>query len=281
MRYDINHDLTTIDKIIDVFDEGFFKENRAGFETDEPIFILGLPRTGSTLIERVLSQHQSVKSAGELNNFSLEMMAQCKNVQAQPPSSRLALVELTRKLNFEALGKAYIDSTRPDTGKTKHFIDKLPLNSLYVGLIRTALPNAKIIYVQRNPLDTCYAMYKQLFINGYPFSYDLDELAKYTIAHHKLMTHWRTVMPNGFYEVSYESVVDSIEGEARKLIEYCQLDWQEQCLDFQSNKAASTTASATQVRQGIYKSSKQKWRHYEDELMPLKQKLEEAGIKCD
>lgn len=281
MRYDVNNDIATIDSIIKTFDSATFNQERVGADNNEAIFILGLPRTGSTLVERILSQHSDVESAGELNNFATQMMAQCQTLTTEAPKTKLALVELTKQLNFAELGKSYIASTRPETGKSKHFIDKLPLNSLYVGLIHLALPNAKIVYVDRHPMDACYAIYKQLFTNGYPFSYDLAELARYYIAHHKLMAHWRKTLPDIIYDISYEKVVNNVELEAQGLIEYCDLDWQSDCVNFQSNRAASTTASASQVRQGIYKSSKDKWRNYEQQLSPLKQLLEQAGICCD
>ncbi|MCI2283979.1 sulfotransferase [Colwellia sp. MSW7] len=218
---------------------------------------------------------------GELNNFALCLMDEVKKVTTIPPKSSAELVALTSKVNFKTLGESYINSTRPETGHTKYFIDKLPLNSLYVGLIHLALPKAKIIHVTRHPMDTCYSIYKQLFTNGYPFSYDLVELAQYFIEHHKMMQHWYAELPNVIHPVAYEDVVNDLSGQAQKLITYCQLDWQIQCSDFQNNPAPSTTASATQVRQQIYKSSTGKWRQFEKELLPIKHLLEQAGIYCD
>jgi len=289
MRYDISQDLATIEKITETFDQTLFAgakiDQQPGYKNNEAIFILGLPRTGSTLIERIVSNHTEVHSAGELNNFALQMMAQVKSyvtaTSLSAPTSKSDLVALTPLLDFAKLGQDYIESTRPDTGHTKHFIDKLPLNSLYVGLIHLALPQAKLIHVKRHPLDTCYAIYKQLFTHGYPFSYDLNELAQYYIAHHYLMQHWQKLLPNSIYQVAYEDVVSDVENQAKSLLSFCELPWQAQCIDFQKNQAASTTASATQVRQGIYQSSKGKWRHYQEQLAPLKAQLEQAGICCD
>ncbi|MEW6981283.1 sulfotransferase [Colwelliaceae bacterium 6471] len=278
MRYELQHDLETLIKIASVFDQQFFEQSPLGCSNDEAIFVLGLPRTGSTLIERIISSHDDVYSAGELNDFALQMMAHAQKLTKTPPKTRTELVELTSQLDFASLGEDYIKSTRPHTGQQSKFIDKLPLNSLYVGLIHCALPKAKLIYVKRNPLDTIYAIYKQLFTNGYPFSYDLNELTEYYIAHYQLMEHWKTVLPNVIYEVNYEDVVTDVAGQAKALLEYCQLDWQAQCLEFHHNKAAATTASASQVRQGIYTSSAGKWRHYQQELSAVKQRLEQAGI---
>jgi tetratricopeptide (TPR) repeat protein len=281
MKYNVSGDVDTINSIIKTFDAQVFNQPATGFDNNEAIFVLGLPRTGSTLIERIIGCHTDVISAGELNNFAMVMMNECKKISATQPKTKQALVELTRHINFKSLGKNYIDSTRPDTGNTARFIDKLPLNSLYVGLIHLALPNAKIIHVKRHPLDTCYAIYKQLFTDGYPFSYSLDDLAEYYIAHHKLMAHWETVLPGVIHHVAYEDVINDIDKEAKDLIAYCDLDWQPQCVDFHNNKSASTTASASQVREPLYRKSMARWRNYEEQLAPLKLKLEQAGILCD
>lgn len=289
MQYDIEHDLSTLRQIRKTFNREIFQQHQnisptcenQSCDNNEAIFILGLPRTGSTLVERIVSNHTDVNSAGELNNFALCMMDEVKKLTTTAPTSRAELVQLTSKINFKNLGENYITSTRPETGNTPCFIDKLPLNSLYVGLIHLALPKAKIIHVTRHPLDTCYSIYKQLFTNGYPFSYQLTELAQYYIEHYKMMQHWHKQLPTVMHQVAYEDLVNDLPKEAKKLISYCQLDWQAQCSDFQNNKAPSTTASATQVREKIYSSSKGQWRNYQQELLPVKQQLEQAGICCD
>ncbi|WP_019026926.1 tetratricopeptide repeat-containing sulfotransferase family protein [Colwellia piezophila] len=289
IRYHVAHDIETMDEIIRTFTASFFEQQADKkapvFNNDEAIFVLGLPRTGSTLVDRILSNHSDVFSAGELNDFALQMMAQVKKYCFEKirnaPKSKADLVSITTDINFATLGRSYIESTRISTGKTKHFIDKSPLNSLYVGLIHLALPQAKIIHVTRHPLDTCYAIYKQLFTQGYPFSYDLQELGQYYIAHHKMMLHWQEVMPGVIYHIAYEEVVNNIEEQAKALIQHCDLSWQRACFDFQKNQSPSTTASATQVRQGLYKSSQGKWQHFSAQLAPLKRQLEQAGICCD
>ena len=157
-------------------------------------------------------------------------------------------------------------------------IDKLPFNFLYCGLIHRALPNAKIIHMTRDPMDTCYAVYKTLFGQAYPFSYDLDELAAYFLAYRRLMDHWHEVMPGQILNVAYEDVVADTESAARRLTEYCGLQWERECLEFHTSRAATTTASAAQVRQPVYSSSVQKWRHYEQQLAPLQARLLDAGL---
>jgi hypothetical protein len=154
----------------------------------------------------------------------------------------------------------------------------LPFNFLYAGLIHLALPRAKIIDVRRHPMDTCYAVYKQLFKDAYPFSYDLGELGQYYVAYDELMRHWNSVMPGVIHTLHYEAVVADLEGEARRLLAYCGLPWEDQCLRFHENARASTTASALQVRQPLYDTSVGKWRRYAQQLEGLRLQLERAGI---
>jgi len=192
--------------------------------------------------------------------------------------SRNDLVSLTSTLDFKKLGESYIESTRPFTGHTTHFIDKLPLNFLYAGLINLALPNAKIIHLTRHPIDTCYAIYKKLFKDAYPFSYNLEDLGKYYVAYSELMTHWQKMLPGKIYSLAYEDLVQDTEIETRKLLDFCNLSWNDACLNFHQSAEASTTASAAQVRMPIYGSSVRKWRHYEDQLTPLIRILQNAAI---
>ena len=278
MHYNVETDLQIIDKIREVYGPELFDGHVAGRDCVDPIFILGMPRTGTTLVERILSSHSQVYSAGELNNFSLDLLRLVKQTISPQPASRLDFVTATARLDFRALGGAYLQSTRPLRDASPFFIDKLPFNYLYAGLIQLAMPRAKIINLQRHPMDTCYAVYKQLFKDAYPFSYDLDELGQYFIAYDGLMQHWNAVMPGVIYTLRYEAVVADVEGEARRLLAYCGLPWEEQCLHFYQNLQASTTASAMQVRQPIYDSSVGKWRCYATQLESLRLRLENAGI---
>ncbi len=287
MSYNVDVDLKIIESIKETYQQSVFNKGIKGDKSAEPIFILGLPRTGTTLVERILSSHSDVFAAGELDNFGREMVklvgeakSTGKNSELKN-SSRFNLVSQSSMIDFAALGKNYINSTRPLTGHTARFIDKLPFNYLYAGLIHLALPNAKIINMTRHPMAACYAIYKQLFRDAYPFSYDLKDLAQYYIAYHQLMAHWKSVMPNTIYELRYENVVADLEGESKKLLNFCDLPWQEQCLRFHENKQASTTASASQVRQPIYNSSVERWRSYSEQLKPLQKMLEKAGINTE
>lgn len=284
MRYTVATDVGIIENIIQHFDSAFFvqQEMRATSvaPNSEAFFVVGLPRSGTTLLERILGSHSDVHAAGELGNFGIELTRLTNAVLGPKKPDRDEFVRASTTIDFQQLGENYIQSTRPLTGKTPHFIDKLPFNYLYAGLIHCALPGSKIISLQRHPMDSCYSMYKQLFRDAYPFSYDLNDLAEYYIAYHRLMRHWNEVIAGVILSVRYEDLVTQTETEARRLLAHCGLEWQDQCLDYHRNRSASTTASATQVRQKVYTSSVGKWQHYAKELAPLRQRLEQAGIDC-
>jgi len=278
MRYSVKTDVDIMDQITRVFNQDFFSKDESGHENEEPIFVIGLPRSGTTLLERILGSHSDVYAAGELGHFGIELTRLTRQQMAGSKAGRSQFISSSAQIDYRLLGESYISSTRPLTGKTLRFIDKLPFNYLYAGLIHRALPNAKIVSLRRHPMDSCYSMYKQLFRDAYPFSYDQHDLAAYYIAYHQLMAHWQALMPGVIHTVNYEDLVADTEGEARRLLEFCGLNWEAQCLEFHKNTSASTTASATQVRQKVYASSVGKWRAYQTELMPLRHALEEAGI---
>ena len=185
---------------------------------------------------------------------------------------------LCATLDFAALGQDYLRRARSAFGSDGRCIDKLPLNYLYCGLILRALPNAKIIHMTRHPMAAGYAMYKTLFKDGYPFSYDLADIGRYYVGYRRLMDHWRLTMPGAIYELSYEQLIADQAGETRKLLAHCGLEWQEACADFHRNPTATTTASASQVRRPIYDSSVAQWRHYAAQLATLSDALASAGI---
>ena len=277
-RYDVSDDIEAIDRIIEIYTIDTLANIGPGYASAEPIFVLGLPRTGTSLVDRIIGNHGEVYSAGELNNFSSVLV---KSIQEKSGSAKMKMTEMIdRSVETDAaeLGKNYIESTRPKTGHTPRFIDKLPLNYLYCGIIHAALPNAKIVVLERDPLDACFAIYKTMFIGIYPFSYDLKELGRYYLAYRRLVDHWRDVLGDTLYCVAYEDIVENTEAEVRKLLEYCNLEWESQCIAFYNNPAPATTASAVQVRQPIYQSSVGKWKHYRDELGPLINIFEQNGI---
>ena len=281
MRYDVETDVGIMRRIREVFGGDVLAGPRAGDAGGEAIFVIGLPRTGTTLVERILASHPDVCSAGELSSFSVELVRMVEGLPGRALASRLDFVDRAATIDFQALGEAYLRSTLPHRDERPRFVDKLPFNYLYAGLIHRALPRARIVSLERHPMDSCYSVYKQLFRDAYPFSYDLDDLGRYYVAYAELMRHWRRLMPGVIHTLRYEDLVADLEGEARRLLEYCGLAWDARCLRFHENEDASTTASALQVRQPIYAHSVGRWRNYAKHLEPLRARLEAAGIATD
>jgi tetratricopeptide (TPR) repeat protein len=282
LNYDIEYDRKLFECVEALFSEDAIRSARPGHGTEEPIFVVGMPRTGTTLTERILTSHSSVFSAGELKNFSLSLK------RASGSRSNVVLdTETLRQgmeVDFESLGKSYLDSTRPATGHTPHFTDKLPLNFLYIGFIHLALPDAKIICLRRNPLDTCLSNFRQLFdvnFSYYNYAYDIMETGRYYVLFHRLMEHWQRVLPGKILEVHYENLVADQETESRRIVEHCGLEWEEACLAFEKNTAAVATASAVQVRERIYTTAVGRWRRYEAQLQPLRDMLESENMPID
>lgn len=278
MQYDPQADIDAINSIINKFPADSFKEKCGGYDSREPIFIVGLPRTGTTLVERILGSHSEVFAAGELNNFAESLTRQVSLLPGEKPKNREEFITAASQVSYSALGEAYVSSTRPHTGHTGRFIDKLPLNFLYCGLIHKALPRAKIINLTRHPMDSCFAIYKTLFKQAYPFSYDLEELAHYYLSYRKLMAHWHQVLPGVIFDISYEQLTSKLEPQCRDLLSYCDLPWDDQCLKFYENSAPSMTSSLAQVRQPVYTSSIGRWQNYRDELSPIEAVLTSAGL---
>ena len=250
---------------------GLDPASQSSCESDEPIFIVGMPRTGTTLVERILSSHSQVESAGELANFSLLVKRQLQT------ASNLVLdaetIEASPRLDFTKLGNDYIESTRHLTGGSAHFIDKMPLNFMYVPLIARALPKAKIICLRRNPMDTCLSNYRQLFSTSfsyYNYAYSLKNTAEFYVQFHRLMNNYAAILADTFFQIHYESVVAEPETETRKLLAHCGLPWESQCLEFHSNTAPVATASSVQVREKMYTRAVDRWRHYEPWLGELR-----------
>jgi tetratricopeptide (TPR) repeat protein len=281
MQYRVEDDISVIDCIIGTHTSESLSGGKPGFRTEEPVFIVGLPRTGTTLVERILSSHSRVFAAGELGNFATELARMVAESDGSRAASPHALIARSVSIDRAALGRAYLESTRPQTGHTARFIDKMPLNFLNCGLICAALPDARIIALDRDPMDACYAMYKTLFTSSYLFSFDLEELGRYFLAWRRLMDHWRAVLGPAMLTVSYEALVADPEAVSRRIVEFCGLDWERTCLDFHAQTGATTTASAVQVRRPIYNTSVGNWRHYRTQLQPLAQLLEQGGIRIE
>ncbi|NQY98414.1 MAG: sulfotransferase [Henriciella sp.] len=242
---------------------------------EAPIFIVGLPRTGTTLVDRILSSHDDVVSAGELNTFAGLIK------KATATTSNLVLDGETLlaadEVDLAAVGRAYLNDTAALAKGAKRFTDKMPLNFFYAGLIHRALPNARIVALRRDPMDSCLSNYRQLFATGfsyYNYTFDLSDTAQFYRAFDDLMTHWRSVIPNDrFLEIQYEDIVFHQERETRRLLEFCDLSWDEKCLRFHENDAPVSTASSVQVRQPLYSGSIGRWKRYGGALSSLAEEL--------
>jgi tetratricopeptide (TPR) repeat protein len=276
LTYDAAAERASIDGVRATYTAEVMQSEVAGHDEAGAIFIVGMPRTGTTLLERMLGRHSEVRSAGELLDFGQLLAAAARKRQQASPGKTLLEASLT--IDFAALGRDYMASAREAASGSRMFIDKMPVNYIYCGLIRKALPNARLIHLLREPMDSCYAVYKTLFNQAYFFSYDLEELAAYYTCYHRMMRHWHAVMPGAILDVRYEDLVTDTEGQARRILAWCGLDWQAAVLTPADNEAPSTTASAAQVREPIYTSSVQKWRRYQAGLAPLRARLVAAGV---
>ena len=250
-----------------------------GFDSSAPIFIVGQPRTGTTLVERIVTAHSQVHSAGELKQFGNAVRRLSR--YSEPTRFSAALAEGAARVDVAKLGKIYIDTTRTVAGDTPRFVDKLPLNFMYVPLILKALPNAKIVHLRRNPMDACFSSFKQLFADAYLHSYDLEEMARHHARYYRLMETWRERFGDRFFEVAYEDVAGDLEPNARALIDFLGLPWEDACLEFHKQKSAVTTASSVQVRQPAHTRSVGRWRRYENQLEPTRRVLQALGIPLE
>lgn len=253
--------------------ELFEQRGHLGLNSPDPIFIVGLPRAGSTLLEQILASHSKVDGTMELHNI-LGLAARLRgrsqsNKESQYPKN---LSEIKPDY-FKRFGQQFIDETRDYREQAPLFIDKMPNNFLHIGLIRLILPNAKIIDARRSPMACCFSGFKQLFAEGQDFSYNLDDMGRYYQAYLKLMAHWDKTLPGFVLTVNHEDVVDDLEKEVRRILDFCHLGFEKSCLDFHKTKRNIKTPSSEQVRQPIYKSATEQWRHFEHYLTPLKKVL--------
>lgn len=278
LQYDVRRDLETVEWIREALPDTL--PDAGGGECETPIFIVGMPRTGTTLLERILAGVPGVQAAGELNDFAVAVVAAARLAAGRGDLDRRALIAASARADFDALGRDYLARAHLKVGEGARFIDKMPLNYLYCGLIRRALPGARVLHVTRHPLATSYAVYKTLFAQGYPFSYDLLETADYFAGYRRLMEHWQQTLPGQIHEVSYERLVTDTAAEAARAFEFCGLRWDDRYLDAHRGEWLSTTASASQVRRPIYRRSLDLWRQYAADLAPVADRLAAAGIAC-
>jgi Flp pilus assembly protein TadD, contains TPR repeats len=246
-----------------------------------PIFVVGLPRTGTTLIERVLGSHSQVYAAGELSALS-EAIAEMPNMSRPVGDTDWGrYASMLHSVEGPALAAAYLRRTAQLQGTKARFTDKALINFFYCPLILRAFPNAHIVHVTRHPLAATFAIYKTRFHQAFPFTYDLTELADFIIGYRQLMAHWHSILPNRILDVAYEDMVTAQEATTRRLLEYCNLPFEAGCLEFHKTDGSVMTASAVQVRMPLYRSSLENWRAYEKALAPARQRLVAAGIDVD
>jgi len=277
LSYDVAADERKLARIAEVFPESLVAEapGRARAPAVRPvdssrhIFIVGLPRSGTTLVERILTGLAGVRSNGETENFSRALLA-----AARGPGD---VFQQAAAADPWAVAANYAGFAHGETGSDR-IIEKLPMNYLYLGAIRRALPDAAILLIRRSPLDSCFAMYRTLFGDAYPFSYDFDDLARYYAAYERLMTHWRTVLGGRLREVVYEDLVREPQRIGAILAQHCGIAWSDAAIEIQNNQSVSLTASAAQVRRPIYGSSSGRWRHYHSHLGGLIAALRRHGV---
>ncbi len=256
--------------------ELFARHQGSGAPAGDPIFIVGLPRSGSTLIEQILASHSAVEGTHELADIPrIVVELQGRDWQLENPRYPGVLAQMS-EADFRCLGEKYLHDTRSYRSGKAHFIDKMPNNFRHVGLIHLMLPNAKIIDARREPMACCFGNLKQLFAHGQEFTYSAEDIARYYRTYLELMRHWDAVLPGRVLRVQYEDVVADLEGNVRRLLNHCGLEFEPACVEFYRTERSVRTASSEQVRQPIYREALEQWRHYEPWLGPLRDALGDA-----
>lgn len=262
LDYDVSTEVSRMRRIREFYDAEFFATRHGGYETENtPVFVIGMPCSGAALLQRVLAAHPDVTAAGERNEFGTSLVRLSRRVMAEQQMQGGRVIDASVYVDFAQLGQAYIEGVSFYAGSTPCFIDALTYNFLYAGIIDVALPGARIVHAVRDPMDACCDMYRTLFERGYPFSYDLDELADYYIAYRQLMDHWDTVLPGRIHAVRHEDILNDRDATLRSLVEHCGLKWHDECLAVDIGDATAG-----------------QWKKYAEQLEPLKKKLDEAGV---
>lgn len=255
--------------------ELFELRGNLGCNSPDPIFIVGLPRAGSTLLEQILASHSQVDGTMELHNIlglASRLKGRSNNYDDKDAQYPKNLGEINEDY-FKRFGQQFIEETRDYREQAPLFIDKMPNNFVHIGLIRLILPNVKVIDARRSPMACCFSGFKQLFAEGQDFSYNLEDIGRYYQAYLKLMSHWNQVLPGFVLTVNHEDVVDDLEKQVRRILEFCDLPFEQSCIDFHKTKRNIKTPSSEQVRQPIYKSATEQWQYFEQYLAPLKKVL--------
>ena len=262
LNYTIDRDLKLFSKIKGAFNPSPPKINEklSKSYSPRPIFIVGMPRSGTSLVHQILGSHKDVYGAGELNNLNKSIFPFIRENNKDDSNFSAK--------NMQSIYEQYIESLVSLNIQERIIVDKMPINFRYIGFILTSFPNAKILHMKRDPMATCWSIYKSFF-NGNAYSFNQKDLAQYYGLYKDLMNFWYKLFPNQIYDICYEDLTENQEIETRKLLKYCELDWDESCLNFHKNKASIKTTSSMQVRQKMYKGSSVAWKKYESFLQPL------------
>lgn len=277
--YSTSESKTIFDSIKDIFKDKTVSTKHQKYDvTTIPVFILGMPRSGTSLAEQILASHPQVYGCGELHNLD-RVLAAASGKNYLPDSLR-SLYGYPDSENIVKVGNMYLNSLDPEAQKSIYFTDKMPSNFLFIGAICMSMPHAKIIHCKRNPADTCLSIYKNYFPESaqMPFAYNLKELAEYYLLYLDLMSFWQAKFPEHIYEIQYENLISDTEREIEILLKFCGLPWDERCLSFHKSKRIVTTSSATQVRQPIYNDSVKLWKSFAKELHPLLEIFDSASL---
>jgi tetratricopeptide (TPR) repeat protein len=259
--------------------ELFVRHRESGAPDADPIFIVGLPRSGSTLIEQILASHSAVEGTHELADVPRMVMdLRGREVDPDNPRYPAALAELKSE-EYRRLGEKYLLDTRVYRRGRARFVDKMPNNFRHLGFIQLMLPNAKIIDARREPMACCFGNLKQLFARGQEFTYSIEDIARYYRTYLELMRHWNTVLPGRVLRVQHEEVVEDLEGSVRRMLDYCGLEFEPACVEFHRTERSVNSASAEQVRQPIFREGLDQWRHFEPWLGPLREALGDALVR--
>jgi hypothetical protein len=281
-KYTIKRMNKEIQAQIDVCDDEFFKKiGDGGYENKDPIFILGLPRSGSTLIEQIISSHSMVDGTLELPNIlSMAQSLRGEDIFGSLGNYPQTMESLTLEQRLD-MGKKYVDETKIHRKDAPRFTDKMPNNFRHIALIHLVLPNAKIIDARRYPLDCCFSMYKQLFAQGQEFTYGLAEASNYYNSYIKLMDHWNKVLPNKILQVNNEDVIDNLEHQVRRILDFLDLPFEQSCVSFHETERSVRTASSEQVRQPINTKGMGRWKPYATQLKPFLENIDNKLIKSE
>lgn len=276
--YNSESELQNIHDLMQTFQAENFASIPDSDAQDSPVFIVGLPRTGTTLVERLITRQGGVRSAEETYDFTFAFSSVIEEFIAAHPERGLTPLTAALEVDYKEIGRRYLDNMRGMLGEADIYLDKTPFNFLYCGLIRKAFPNARIVHLVRDPMDACYAVFKTLFARAYFYSYDLDDLADYYVVYREMMDHWNHLMPGAILNVEYEALVSDPLNVSRQITDFVGIPWSEDIIEVQDSAVACSTASAAQVREPIYTRSIGLWRNVAAGMEPVRQKLAAANL---